>query len=183
MSASTSTPSRGTAAPDRATTAPGLAPLRAAVLGAARAEAGRLMADAEAEGATVVAQAQAWVDTRVAQARAQGRAQALERRARQAAADRRAARTRLLHAQAEVHDDLVRRARALVARLLADPTRRRGLEARLRARLGEDAVVAPTPDGGLLGWDASGTTVDASVAAIVDEALAGLDLEDLWTPP
>jgi vacuolar-type H+-ATPase subunit E/Vma4 len=183
VSASTSAPARATERPGAGPPAPrGLEPLREALLRGAHAEAERLVSDAEAQGEAVVAQARAFVEDRLAQARALGQAEALERRERQAAADRRDERSRLLRARAEAHDDLVRQARGLVAQLLTDPTRRRGLEARLRALLGEDAAVVPTPDGGLLGRDASGTTVDASVTALVDEVLSGLDLEDLWTP-
>ncbi|MFC8503432.1 hypothetical protein ACFUC1_13805 [Pedococcus sp. NPDC057267] len=161
----------------------GLDPLREALLRAARAEAERLVADADADAAAVLAQARAEVDARLEEARARGRAEAREQLEAAAAAGRRASRERLLRAQGRVHAELVARARDLVADLLADPARRRGLEVRLRARLGPGAVVDPTADGGLVGSDASGRAVDASVATLVEDALAGLDLADLWTPP
>jgi vacuolar-type H+-ATPase subunit E/Vma4 len=165
-------------------TAPaGLDPLREALLRAARAEATRLVADADAEADATLARARAEVDARLEQARARGRAEGAERLEASAAVDRRASRERLLRAQGRVHAELVGRARSLVAELLADPARRRGLEARLRSQLGPGAVVEATEDGGLLGWDASGRTVDASVATLVADALADLDLTDLWTLP
>ena len=178
MSATTVQTSRaGPAAPR------GLDPLREALLRAARAESARLVADADADAATTLAQARAQVDARLEEARARGRAEAAERLEATAAAERRASRERLLRAQGRVHEELVGRARAAVAGLLTDPARRRGLEARLRSQLGAGAVVETTADGGLVGWDRTGRTVDASVAALVEDALADLDLTDLWTSP
>ena len=165
------------------TAPPALDPLREALLRAARAEAARLVADADADADATVARARAQVDARLEEARARGRAEGAERLEASAAAERRASRERLLRAQGRVHAELVGRARTLVAGLLADPARRRGLEARLRSQLGPGAVVEATADGGLLGQDGSGRTVDASVATLVDDALANLDLSDLWTPP
>lgn len=165
------------------TAPPGLDPLREALLRAARAEAARLVADADADAATTLAHARAEVDARLEEARARGRAEAAERLEATAAAERRAWRERLLRAQGRVHAALVARARSLVAELLTDPERRRGLEARLRDQLGPGAVVEATADGGLVGWDRTGTTVDASVATLVEDALADLDLTDLWTAP
>ena len=76
----------------------------------------------------------------------------------------------------------IRGGRVAVGSLREDPATRTRLEAVVRRRLGDpDATVVPPPDGGLVGETADGRRVDASVAALVDAALAETDLEQLWT--
>ena len=138
---------------------------------------------AQAEGAAELAATEAWVATQLEAARELGRTEGAELVESEVAATRREMRSRLLRERRAVYDELVRRAEVLVGQLLADPARRAALEARLRAMLGQDAVVTDSTDGGLLARDGSGATVDASVQTLAADALAELDLEDLWAPP
>lgn len=159
----------------------GLAPLQAALVTRARAEAGAMVSAAEAEGQAALATAQAQADTLLADARRQGEADGADVLAAERAAARRAARSGLLAAQRGVYDELVRQARHTVRTLLDQPGNRSRLESALRRRLGDSVEVVGAPDGGLLARAADGRTIDASVAAVADSALDTVDLEELWT--
>lgn len=172
-------PVEGGPGPDRA-----LAPVRAALLAGVRAEADRLLADAEADAARRLADARAQAADLLAAARARGEADAAAVLAAETSAARRTARALVLAAQREAYERLRAEAREAVRRLLADPAERERLAGLVRARLGSGAVLRDDPDGGIRGEssEAGATrTVDASVAALVDRALAGLDGERLWT--
>jgi hypothetical protein len=164
-----------------ASTTLGLAPLQAALVARSRAQADALVDAAQAEGEAALGDAQAHVHALLSEARRQGEADGADVLAAERAAARRAARTALLAAQRAVYDDLVRQARHTVIEVLDRPGSRERLEAGLRRRLGGVADVTETPDGGLLARTADGRTIDASVAALADSAVGGLDLEDLWS--
>ena len=85
------------------------------------------------------------------------------------------------HAPEITYDELRADARSAVRELLADPGREQRLVALVRDRLGPDAQVRPHPSGGVVGQAPDGRRVDASVDALVEQALAGIDLDPLWT--
>lgn len=169
--------------PDAGTPTADLEPLRAVLLrrAEAAADALRAAADREAGAATDAAQQQA--AAALARARADGEADAAQRQAEDRARARREARGIVLAAQRAVYDELRTRARAAVRELLADPDAQRQLTALVRTRLGQDAQVRPQPSGGVVGELPDGRRVDASVDALVEQALAGLDLAPLWATP
>ena len=170
------------ATPGPATADP-LRPLRAALLAAARDDAERSLRSAEAAAGERLAEARTRADGLLAEARARGEAEAATLVAAEAAAAQRAARRVVLTAQREVYDRLRTAAGAAVRDLLTDDATRARLAATLRSRLGGDAEVAPTPDGGLRATADDGRAVDASVATLVDLALDTLDGEALWSTP
>lgn len=157
-----------------------LEPLREALLANARTEAGQLLRAAEESGRQEISAAEDEVATLLARARAQGEADGAALRRVDEAAARSAARARLLAAQLAAYEELRRRSREAVRALLREPGIRDRLAGALRQTLG-DADVSDTDDGGLFARAPDGRSVDASVAALVDAALADLDLEQLWT--
>ena len=168
--------------PDPVTADP-LRPLRAALLAAARDDAGRSVRAAESAAGERLVEARASADGLLAEARTRGESEAATLVAAEAAAAQRAARRVVLTAQREVYDRLRTAAGMAVRDLLTDDATRARLAATLRSRLGGDAEVAPTPDGGLRATAADGRAVDASVATLVDLALDTLDGEALWSTP
>lgn len=160
-----------------------LDPLRRALLANARAEADQVLRTAKEAGRQSVSAAQDDVAEQLARARAQGEADGAALLRADEAAARSAARSALLAAQRTAYDELEQRSREAVRALLREPGNRQRLASALRARLGEVAEVSDTDDGGLLARAPDGRTLDASVAALVDTALADLDLEQLWTAP
>lgn len=174
---------------DLARTAPGpatadpLRPLHAALLATARDDAERTVRAAETAAVERLAEGRTRADGLLAEARARGEAEAATMVAAEAAAAQRAARRVVLTAQREVYDRLRTAAGAAVRDLLADDASRARLAAMLRSRLGGDAEVVPTPDGGLRATAPDGRAVDASVVTLVDLALDTLDGEALWSTP
>jgi hypothetical protein len=168
------------------TAAGALAPVRAALLAAAEADAAALLAAADAEVAAAVAAAEAQAAELVARARAEGAADAETMLAADRARGGREARRIALAARREAYELLRDRARAGVAALPADPAYPAilaRLTARARALLGADAEIAPHPDGGVLG-SAPGRRCDLSLPALADRAVDSLgpEVERLWTP-
>lgn len=157
-----------------------LAPLRAALLARARASADELRADAEREARETVAAAEAQAAAVLADARAHGAADAANLLAAQRGQAHRAQRAAALAVQSEVYRELQQQTRTEVARVLAGADASTRLVAAVRARLGEDATIRHTGDGGVLGQTTTGRRVDASVAALVERVLLDLDLEQLW---
>lgn len=160
----------------------GLAPLRAALLAQARAEADRVRGRAVHEAAALVEAARLEVDVQLAEARREGEADAQELLRLERGRLERENRTLLLHAQREAYDELAHAAAGSIRELLGDSTVRERLTGRLRDVLGVDAEIRETDDGGLSAHRPDGSAVDASVRALVERALAGLDLEGLWAP-
>ena len=160
----------------------GLAPLRAALLARARAAADELVAAAEDERASALSDAQREVDELLARARDQGHADGEELFASERATGRASDQARLLAAQRSVYDSLRSRIAHQVRDLLAGPGAHDRLVAALVDRLGEEVAVVDVPDGGVVARTPDGRSIDASVAALVDSALADQDLTPLWTP-
>ncbi len=159
-----------------------LEPLRAALIARALAEAAEERASADEDGQRALAAAQQQADAVLADARAQGERDAAALLAAERARSHRSARGIVLGAQRAAYDELREQARAAVRDLLADPARRARLEAIARGRLGDHAVAHEQPGGGLVAETSDGRRVDASVHALVDSAVANLDLEQLWAP-
>ncbi len=158
-----------------------LEPLRGALLSRARTEVEAIGSKAAADARRLLDDAAAQAAELVAQARAQGEADAARLAAAGHARTRRAARDALLAAQREAYEELRARCCVAVAALLADPDRRRYLVGVVDARLGVAAATRRWSEGNLHAELPDGRTVDASVPALVDAALATLDLEQLWT--
>lgn len=159
-----------------------LEPLRAALLGRARADADNQRTAAEDAGRRVVEVAQREADAALDEARSRGAADAAGLLAVERAQARRTARAVVLAAQRAAYYELCRQARAAVADLLADPDRHRHLAVTVRERLGDGAIVHDDPAGGVVAELADGRRIDASVDALVAAAIGELDLEQLWAP-
>ncbi|HTY73597.1 MAG TPA: hypothetical protein VMI11_14450 [Actinomycetes bacterium] len=157
-----------------------LDPLRRSLIAAAQAAAAAVRAAAEEDASTEIAGARVEAEALLAEARARGEADAAALLTLERARARHAARAVVLRAQRELYDELVDRAREAAGRLLAEPAARTRLEAIVRDRLGEPAVLRPGADGGVLAEGADDRFLDASVRALVDTALAGVDVEPLW---
>lgn len=159
-----------------------LAPLRAALVERARADAAAIRAEAErgAQGACAAATQRS--AELLSEARAQGEQDAREAFHAEQARARAAARAVVLAAQREVYEQLRAETAAAVRTLLAEPAAHARLVATVQARLGEPCELVDAPGGGVLARTAAGRIVDASVDALVDQALSRLDLEQLWTP-
>jgi hypothetical protein len=159
-----------------------LDPLRTALLGAARAEAEQLRRSAAQEGEALVGRAQEQAARVLDAAGAEGEAEGRELAARAALLAEQRARAVVLQAQHAAYRQLVVAAGRAVARALREPDRRTALTCALRRRLGGEAEVGDTADGGLWAQAPDGRTVDASVGTLVARAMEGLDLEQLWSP-
>ncbi|GAA2154591.1 hypothetical protein GCM10009844_40640 [Nocardioides koreensis] len=159
-----------------------LGPLRAGLLARASAEADRVRAEAEAEARRRVDAARREAGQLVADARARGAAEAGWILAAEEASARRAARALVLSAQREAWDHLREESRAAVRALLRDPAVRDRLAARLTERL-PGATIHDLADGGLSAQTADGRSVDASVEALVERVLPGIEGERLWSAP
>jgi vacuolar-type H+-ATPase subunit E/Vma4 len=159
-----------------------LEPLRAALLAQAAAEADRIRADAEAEARRRVDAARREAGQLVADARARGAAEAGWILAAEEASARRAARAVVLTAQREAWEHLREESCAAVRALLRDPAVRARLAARLTERL-PGATVHDLVDGGLAAETPDGRSIDASVEALVAQALPVIEGERLWSAP
>jgi vacuolar-type H+-ATPase subunit E/Vma4 len=158
-----------------------LEPLRTALIARAYDDAGRARASAEADGRQTVAAAREQAAALLAGARAQGEADAAALQAVERSRSRRDARSVVLQTQRAAYDQLREQARQAVRHLLDDPVWRQRLITAVRRQLGEQAELCPQPDGGIIARTPDGRSIDTSVDALVDHALADLDLEQLWT--
>lgn len=168
----------------RVATAVALDPVRAALLRAARAEAAGVVAAAERDAAAVLAAARSRATAVLAAAAAAGRSDAATRLARERSVARRNRRTADLATRSAARDGLLARVRAAVRELPASHPELPGrLTDRIRTELGPDAVLTPTPDGGLAG-EVPGRRLELSLDALADLAVDGLgpDVELLWQP-
>lgn len=157
-----------------------LEPLRAALLEQARSDADAAEAAAAAHGEQLLESARRQRVALLDEARARGEADAVVMLRTERARAQREARGLVLGAQRAAYDDLRKDASVAVRALLEDPSERARMSAAVRAQLGEKAVVRDHPDGGLVGEAPDGRMVDASVATLVDAALASIDLQSLW---
>ena len=158
-----------------------LAPLHEVLLRRAGAEAEAIRAASQEQAAALLAAAQERADEITADARRRGEEDATVLLERDRADARRAARDVVLHARADLYEELRAQACAAVAELLAETGARARLTERLRAELGAGCEVQDSPDGGLVASSPDGRRVDASVEALVATALPRMDLEGLWS--
>ena len=169
------------AAPPEGTATVALEPLRAALLARATAEAAQVRADAEEDARRRLDDARHEADRLVADARERGAADAGWVLAVEETTLRRSARGVVLAAQRDAWERLRRESRVAVRVLLQEPEVRDGLAELLRTRL-PGCSVRDTEDGGLVAETDDGRSVDASVEALVDRVLPGMDGERLWSP-
>lgn len=166
-------------APDAA-----LAPVRAALLDRARADAARLLADADDDARRALQAARAEAARVVAAARAQGEADAEEAVAGQRARARTQGRALTLQARRSAYESLRSTARAEARRLAAE---RPGLTERLaavaRERLGPAAEVSTAPDGTVVAVHGR-SRWEWSPEAMADDVVRelGQEVEQLWAP-
>jgi hypothetical protein len=158
-----------------------LEPLRTALLARANDDAGQERVGAEASRREAVAAAHEQAATLLARARAEGERDAAAMQAIERARARRGAREVVLHAQRAAYEELREQARKAVRELLRDPIWQQQLITVLRRQLGEQAELCEQPDGGVIAQALDGRSIDASVTALADRALADLNLERLWT--
>ncbi|MGW2374725.1 MULTISPECIES: hypothetical protein [Kitasatospora] len=161
-----------------------LAPVRAELLRAARADAEQALAEAhrDAEHALAAARAEAAavLDRAVRAGTEEGRKAAAEAVGRAT----RAARARELAAQGEAYAELCHRvAERVRERYESEPGAAESLARRARDLLGPDARITAHPDGGLLAT-APGRLVDLGLPALVRHGLDRLGPEagTLWQP-
>ncbi|HEY6749358.1 MAG TPA: hypothetical protein VI357_27040 [Mycobacteriales bacterium] len=161
-----------------------LAPVRAALIASAEADAAALLATADGAGGAV-AEARERAAELVARARAEGAANAAAVLAADRARAHRDGRRIVLAAQREAYEQLRRQARAAVTALRADPgydRLRARLVGRVEAVLGPGATIVEHPGGGVVG-SVPGRRCDLSLPAIADRAVDALgpEVERLWT--
>ncbi|SCK34859.1 hypothetical protein YWIDRAFT_06309 [Streptomyces sp. SceaMP-e96] len=170
-------------APPAAPTDP-LAPVRAALLRAAREEALQLIADARRDAAATLSGARSQAEACLCEARLQGEAEGDRAADTTTSRARREARSTLLKAQAQACEDLHRRVVEQVRRCRLEgsyPAVRDRLAERAQHILGSGATVTEHPHGGVVGT-APGRTTDLSLDAMAARALdrAGAESESLW---
>jgi len=163
-----------------------LAPVRTHMLRAARAEADRIVEEARIQAASIVWQARRRADEAVGSAVAQGRADGARAAAAEQSRGHQQARSIVLSAQREAHEELRGQVLAAVSGLRDEP----GYD-RLLSRLtvvalgaaGPDATLTVSPAGGVVARS-RGVLVDCTLprlAALVVDAL-GDQVRELWTP-
>ena len=163
-----------------------LAPVRAHLLDAARAEADRIVGRARAEAAAIVRDARRDADQAVSLAAAQGRADGALAAAAERSQARERARSIVLGAQRQARDDLRGQVLAAVAGLRAEPGYER-LQARLTdmaaAAAGPGATITADPAGGVVALS-RGVVVDCTLARLANLAVDALgdEVRELWTP-
>jgi vacuolar-type H+-ATPase subunit E/Vma4 len=163
-----------------------LGPVREALLEDARARAERVRRDAQEQADAVRAAAQSDAATIRAEAAADGERTARSEAALRSAQMRRRAHETVLAAQNAVRLELQRQVTAAACALRADP-RYPQLLARLtersRAVLGPDAVVSPSPLGGVVAQSGS-RHLDLSLPTLAAQALESMarEVRVLWTP-
>jgi vacuolar-type H+-ATPase subunit E/Vma4 len=150
-----------------------LAPVREALLGLARRDADRVLAVADADARSTLARAAGEVEQITTTARAEAAYDAAELMAAERARAGRESRAVELRAQRAAYDALVRRAQEAVRALADEADVHERLAGLARARLGADAVVLRTPDGGVTA-ELGGRRISFDLAALADQAVADL---------
>lgn len=163
-----------------------LAPVRAYLLRAARAEADQVRAAARAEADELLSRARRDAERAVRDGAARGRAEAAPLAAAERSRGRAVAQSIVLRAQREAYDELRRLIRVQTDGLRADPGYGLLLE-RLTAlavrAAGPDATVTASPDGGVLARSGQ-VVVDCSLPRLAGEAADALGdrVRKLWEP-
>ena len=153
-----------------------LAPVRAALLRDASAEAEKLLASARGAADTLIEQARHDALSKISQARDEGRAQAARLARAELSRGRREARAIELGAQLHARADVERRIRTAIMGLKDEPG-----YGELRARLaglalqaaGPGAAVSEHPEGGVVARG-PGALVDCSLPRLAQRAIAAL---------
>lgn len=162
-----------------------LAPVRAALLAEARAEADRVVAAARRDAAATITAARAQAARIRAEAAGNGAADAAQAAAATRVRARRQARAIELRARRQAYDALHERATGAVTALTGDPgypAIRAGLVAAARDRLGPDAAIREPPGGGIVA-QAPGLRLDLSLVGFVDAAVLAVVAEREEAPP
>ena len=163
-----------------------LAPVRTHMLRTARSEADRIVEEARSQAAAMVRQARRGAAEAVELAAAQGRADGALAAAAEQSRGRQQARSIVLSAQREVHEEL--RGQVLdAARGLRDEPGYERLLRRLTAMAsraaGPDATVTASPAGGVVARS-RGVRVDCTLPRLAGLAVDALgdQVRELWTP-
>jgi hypothetical protein len=163
-----------------------LAPVRAALLGDAQAEADRILAEARRAAGALIGRAQADSVDAVLRAEAEGRARAEPLALAEVSRGRREARAILLGAQLRARGELEDRIRAAVSGLRDEPgygELRDTLADLARRAAGPGATVTEHPGGGVLAH-APGVLVDCSLPRLAERAIQALgqQIRELTAP-
>jgi hypothetical protein len=153
-----------------------LAPVRAALLSDASAEAGQLLARARNAADALVGQARRDAASKISQAREEGRTQAAPFARAELSRGRREARTIMLGAQLHARADLESRIRSAITGLKDEPGygQLRGWLSELALQAaGPDATVSEHPVGGVVAR-APGVLVDCSLPRLAQRAIEAL---------
>jgi vacuolar-type H+-ATPase subunit E/Vma4 len=156
-----------------------LAPLRAALVANARADADRVVTAARVRADQHVAAALTAAAARVAEARARAEADTASALAGEAARVRQQGRALLLAARRAVYDELRRRTHEAVRSLRDEPAYaglRSAVENTGIARLGSGAISRESRDGGCI-VEAPGMRIEATLDALADWALETVSTE------
>jgi vacuolar-type H+-ATPase subunit E/Vma4 len=161
-----------------------LAPVRAALLERARADAARTLARAQRDADALLEGARAEADALLDAARSRGAEEAAAVLAAERSRTRRTTLTAELEVRREAYDELRERTAARLRERCAGPDGRvltARMAERVRAALGPDAVIVPAPGGGVRGHVA-GRFADCSVDALAERAVEALgpEVEALW---
>jgi vacuolar-type H+-ATPase subunit E/Vma4 len=161
-----------------------LAPVRLALVEAARRDVAAVLARADRDAAQEVAAARAEADTVLRAARAEGQAEAASVAAAEHARVRLEARAEVLAAQSAAYDALRSTVHSRVVALLDEagfePVRAR-FEEQARAELGSGATIAQGSDG-ILVAELGDRRITLDLRAVADRALEDLgdEVEGLW---
>ena len=150
-----------------------LAPVRAALLRSASAEAGRTLAAARSTAGALRVQARADAADTVSRAREEGRAQAAPLALAELSRGRREARAILLGAELRARDEMEGRIRSAIVGLRNEPgygVVRDTLSELARRAAGPGATVTEHPAGGVVAR-APGVLVDCSLARLAERAI------------
>ena len=165
---------------------PGLAPVRAELLRAARAEAREVLDRADRDAAALIGEARTKARILVEEAHRQGEREGAAAARGTRAGARRGARDRELAAREAAYEELRRRAFAHVRRRWA-PAAHPSIVGRLRERarglLGPDAEITEVPGMGVVAH-APGRRADCTLDGLTERALdrLGAEVETLWSP-
>ena len=170
---------------DTAAATAALAPVRAALLARARAEAEAAVRAAQEEANRTLAEGDAQARALVEQGRREGAADAEAALATERSRTRRRCRGLVLRAQRAAYDALRAATQEQVAGLRDDPAwpaMRAGLAVRARHLLGPAAELAEVPDG-VVARDGP-RSADLTLSSLADARLEGLgpEVEQLWLP-
>jgi vacuolar-type H+-ATPase subunit E/Vma4 len=170
---------------DAAAATAALAPVRAALLDRARAEAEATVRTAQAEADRTLAEGAAQARALVDQARREGAADAEAALAAERSRTRRRCRGLVLGAQRAAYDALRTTTQEQVAALRDDtqwPAMRARLVARGRHLLGPDAELAEVPDGVVV--RAGTRSADLTLSSLAEDRLEelGPEVGQLWVP-